>query len=153
LKEKQVQATTDDETNLHSEIDILDYSDTDEEEYDVKTHKQQKKNSSIRCDHLWAYLLHNENVPNLQKLVHFAFSIPASNAFCESIFSHMKFLWNNNRNKMKNELVGAELKIKMNSDFNCTEFYEYLLHKPDLLKQIRSSEKYSHIAKVPRKTT
>jgi hypothetical protein len=39
----------------------------------------------------------------------------------------------------------------INSYFNCTEFYEHLLHKPDLLKQIRSSEKYSHITKVPRK--
>ena len=99
---------------------------------------------------MWAYLLNDENVPALRKLVHFAFSIPASNAFCESIFSHMKFLWSNNRNKMKNDFVGAELKIKVNSYFTCKKFYEHLLHKPDLLKQIRSSEKYSHVAKVPR---
>jgi hypothetical protein len=33
---------------------------------------------------------------------------------CESIFNHMKILWNNNRKKMKNDHVGAELNIKMN---------------------------------------
>jgi hypothetical protein len=76
--------------------------------------------------------------------------IPGSNAYCESIFSHMKYLWNSNRSKMRHDLVGAELKIKMNTHLKCTEFYEYLLSKPDLLKQIRSADKYSHIAKVPR---
>jgi hypothetical protein len=85
-----------------------------------------------------------------EKLVQFVFSIPASNAFCESIFSHMKYLWDNNRNRMKHDLVGVELKIKINTHYTCTQFYDYLLNKPDLFKQIRSSDKYSHIAKVPR---
>ena len=51
---------------------------------------------------------------------------------------------------MKQELVGAELKIKMNTNYNCTQFYDYLLNKPDILQEIRSSNKYSHIAKIPR---
>ncbi len=51
---------------------------------------------------------------------------------------------------MKDDLVGAELKIKVNAQYNCSEFYDYLLNNQDLLQQIRSSEKYSHIAKVPR---
>ena len=51
---------------------------------------------------------------------------------------------------MKHELVGAELKIKVNAQYNCSEFYDHLLSNQNLLKQIRSSEKYSHIAKVPR---
>ncbi|CAF3468027.1 unnamed protein product [Rotaria sp. Silwood2] len=108
-----------------------------------------EENQLIRCAHLW-YLLDDENVPNLQKLVQCAFSIPASNAFCESVFSHMKYLWDNNRNQMKHDLVGAEFRIKMNTHYTCTQFYGYLLKKPDLLKQIRSSDKYSHVAKVPR---
>jgi hypothetical protein len=62
----------------------------------------------------------------------------------------MKFLWNDNRNRMANTLVGAELKIKMNGHFSCTEFYNYLLNNQELLKQIRSGEKYSHVAKVMR---
>ena len=47
---------------------------------------------------------------------------------------------------MKNELIGAELKIKIANDYRCMQFYNYLHNNPDLLKQIRSSEKYSHIA-------
>jgi hypothetical protein len=85
-----------------------------------------------------------------EKLFQFVFSIPTSNAFCESICSHMKYLWDNNRNRMNHDLVGAELKIKINTHYTCTQFYDYLLNKPDLFKQIRSSDKYSHIAKVPR---
>ncbi|CAF1057651.1 unnamed protein product [Rotaria sp. Silwood1] len=143
---KQIDTTLD---NV-CDIDVQNNCDTDNEEQDVKFHKEHK-NHFIRCDQLWAYLLYDENVPNLRKLIEFAFSIPASNAFCESIFSHMKFLWNNHRNNMKNELIGAELKIKMNNHYGYTQFYNYLYNNPDLLKQIRSSEKYSHIAKVPRK--
>ncbi len=95
-------------------------------------------------------MLDSKRVPSLRKLVEFVFVIPGSNAYCESIFSHMKYLWNNDRNIMKSDLVGAEFKIKMNAHFTCAEFYDYLLIKPDLLKQIRSSDKYSHVAKVSR---
>ncbi|CAF5053034.1 unnamed protein product [Rotaria magnacalcarata] len=109
-----------------------------------------KTNKSIRPDHLWAYLLDGEHLPSLRKLVEFVFAIPGSNAFCESVFSHMKCLWNNNRTKMKHDLVGAELKIKMNTHLTCTELYDYLLTKPNILNKIRSSDKYSQIAKIPR---
>jgi len=50
---------------------------------------------------------------------------------------------------MKHDLVRAELKIKINAQYNCSEFYDYLLNNQDLLEKIRSSEKYTHIAKVP----
>ncbi|CAM4945455.1 unnamed protein product [Rotaria socialis] len=66
--------------------------DSDDDERDARCHKNQKENRPVRVDHLWAYLIDGEDVPNLKKLVQFAFSIPASNAFCETIFSHMKYL-------------------------------------------------------------
>ncbi len=148
---KQGGSMSNDGNNLCSddECDAEAKSDTDSEE-DIRYHKNPKKHPYIRCDYLWAFLLHGENVPEFKKLVHFVFSIPASNAFCETVFSHMKYLWNNNRNTMKHDLVGAELKIKLNTRYNCSEFYDHLLNNQDLLKQIRSSEKYSHVAKVPR---
>jgi hypothetical protein len=62
----------------------------------------------------------------------------------------MKCLRDNNRNRMKHDLVGAELKIKMNTHYTCTHYYDHVLAKPDLLKQMRSSDKYSHVTKVPR---
>jgi hypothetical protein len=149
---KQGGTMSNDEFNLCSsgECDVEAESDNDIEE-DILYHKNFRENSNIRCDYLWAYLLHGENVPDFKKLVQFVFSIPASNAFCETIFSHMKYLWNDNRNRMNHDLVSAELKIKVNNQYNCSEFYDYLLNNQDLLKQIRSSEKYTHIAKIPRR--
>ncbi|CAF1564257.1 unnamed protein product, partial [Adineta ricciae] len=144
-------ASTKHEASLCNDCDQdnLDDSDTNDGEPDANVYKHKKTNNSIsiRSDHLWAFLLDGEHVPDLRKLIEFAFAIPASNSFCESVFSHMKFLWNNNRNKMNHDLVGAELKIKLNTHLTCTEFYDYLLTKPDILKKIRSSDKYSHIAK------
>ncbi|CAM2726949.1 unnamed protein product [Rotaria socialis] len=129
--------------------DNLDDSDVSNDEPDVKN-KHKETNKSIRPDHLWAYLLDGEHVPSLRKLVEFVFAIPGSNAFCESVFSHKKYLWHNNRTKMKHDLVGAELKIKINTDLTCTEFYDYLLTKLNILHKIRSSDKYSQIAKTTR---
>ena len=51
---------------------------------------------------------------------------------------------------MNRDLEGVELKIKGNNQYNCTKFYDHLLNNQDLLKQIRSSQKYTHIAKVLR---
>jgi len=41
------------------------------------------------------------------------------------------------------ELIAAELKIRLNSFFLCTEAYDFFLLKPELLKLIHSNGKYS----------
>ncbi len=91
-----------DENKLCSdgECDVEASSSGSDSEEDIRYHKSFKEHPYVRCDYLWAHLLHNENVPEFKKLVQFVFSIPASNAFCESVFSHMKYLWNNNRNRI-----------------------------------------------------
>ena len=144
------------QSNVCNDCDLQDDVDYDEDgnynddSSDAQLYKHKTPNKSIQSDQLWAYLLHGEHAPNLRKLVEFVFAIPASNAYCESIFSHMNYLWNDNRNRMTHDLVAAELKIKMNTHLTCTEFHDHLLTKPHLLQQIRSSDKYSHIAKAPR---
>jgi hypothetical protein len=60
----------------------------------------------------------------------------------ESVFSIMKHLWDDKRNRMSTELVAAELKIRLNSSLSCTETYDLFLSKPELLKLISSNEKY-----------
>ncbi|CAF0838795.1 unnamed protein product, partial [Rotaria sordida] len=102
---KQSGTMSNDEVKLCSgdECDVEAESGSDDED-NIRYHK----NLHIRCDYLWAYLLYGEDVPNFKKLVQFVFSIPASNAFCEIIFSYMKYLWNNNRNRMMHDLVSAE---------------------------------------------
>jgi len=98
----------------------------------------------IRPDQLWAMLLSIKSTPspNLHKLICFLFSIPCSNAFVESVFSAMKHLYDDKRNRMSMKLVAAELKIRFNSSLSCTEIYNFFLSKPELLKLIHSNEKY-----------
>ncbi len=41
------------------------------------------------------------------------------------------------------ELVSAQLKIRLNSTLSRTELYKYLLGNEDLLRTIKSDEKYT----------
>ncbi|CAF4951338.1 unnamed protein product, partial [Rotaria socialis] len=41
--------------------------DSDDDERDARCHKNQKENRPVRVDHLWAYLIDGEDVPNLKK--------------------------------------------------------------------------------------
>ena len=59
-------------------------------------------------------------------------------------FSHMKRCWTDSRNRMSSELVGAKLKIRMNSQISCTDFFEYVWGQNDLLQKDRSAKKYLH---------
>jgi hypothetical protein len=99
----------------------------------------------IRPDQLWAMLLSVKPTPspNLHKFICFLFSIPCSNAYVESVFSKLKHLYDDKRNRMSTELIRAELQIRLNSSLRCTQAYEYFLSKPELLKLVYSSQKYS----------
>ena len=119
-----------------------DNSSSDDE---AMSHKnQQTTNEHMRSDQLWAYLLNvnGNTTPNMTKIVSYLFSIPCSNAFVESIFSKMKHSWTHYRNKMYLELVAAELKIRTNCEYTCSYFHNYLLSQADLLRKIRTNEKY-----------
>ena len=99
---------------------------------------------SVRSDHLWAYLLNinPEKTPNLKKLICYIFLIPCSNSYVETIFSQMKHVWSDYRNRMEIELVSAELKIRMNGNYSCPKFYHHILSEKTLLKEIRKNAKY-----------
>ncbi len=80
--------------------------------------------------------------PNLHIFISFLFSISCSNAYVESVFSIMKHLYDDKRNRMSTEPIAAELKIRLNSSFLRTEAYDFFLSKPELLKLIHSNGKY-----------
>lgn len=77
------------------------------------------------------------------KLVSFVLSIPISNATCERTFSSMSQLWTKERNRLRTELVKAELQIDKKFLFSCKEFHAYLLKSPKLLESARRQEKYN----------
>jgi len=89
-----------------------------------------------------------KNVPvNLLKIVSYVLSIPASNAFCERIFSLMNTKWRSERNRATVELVSAELQVSVNFSKSCTEFYDFVLKDQKVLDAAASSQKYGYVSK------
>ncbi|CAF1454086.1 unnamed protein product, partial [Didymodactylos carnosus] len=70
-------------------------------------------------------------------------SSSSSSSSQKSVFSQMKYLVDDRRNRMSTELISAELKIRLNAQISCSDIYSYSLSKPDLLKSVHSVEKYS----------
>nr|XP_014352746.1 PREDICTED: zinc finger protein 862-like [Latimeria chalumnae] len=67
-----------------------------------------------RVDMKWVEIFKNSDGPNLFKLVEHVLCIPVSNAFVERVFSIMKNIWSDERNRMRVELVKAEICVKTN---------------------------------------
>ena len=83
-----------------------------------------------------------QKCPNLLLLVQFVFSINCSNAFCERVFSVMKALWRDERNKLDIETVRAELFTSFNINMHCDDFHTMVKSCPSLQKAASSSAKY-----------
>jgi hAT family C-terminal dimerisation region len=96
-----------------------------------------------RVDKRWVEFFNNSDSPNLLQIVEKVMAIPVSNAHVERVFSLMKNLWTDERNRMRPELVKAELCVKENFNFSCMEFFEHVSKNKELLKAARSEKKYS----------
>ena len=66
------------------------------------------------------------------------------NAFVERIFSIMKNVWTDPKNKMNPNLVQAEVLHKVNYNMSCEEFFKFISQpeQKELLKKVMSNEKY-----------
>jgi hypothetical protein len=65
-----------------------------------------------------------------------------TNSYVETILSHIQHVWSNNSNRLVIELVSAELTIRMNDNYSCQRFYQYILSETKLLKKIWKNAKY-----------
>uniref|UniRef100_A0A915DCA3 HAT C-terminal dimerisation domain-containing protein n=1 Tax=Ditylenchus dipsaci TaxID=166011 RepID=A0A915DCA3_9BILA len=90
----------------------------------------------------WSILFKNPNFILLKKLVSILLSVFSSNAFCESIFSVVKNLKSDERNRMQLKLLNSLLSIKFNADFDCVKAHELFLSRTDLLEEVKRGEKY-----------
>lgn len=100
---------------------------------------------NLPTDKKWTKIFSSDVFIELPRLVGSILSIPISNAYVERIFSLMGNAWTDNRNRMRVELVRAELFIKLNFDMSCREFYEFI-KKPenaDLVKAAMTDKKYA----------
>lgn len=99
------------------------------------------------CDSKWSFLFSKAGVdalPNLFSIVQYVLSIPVSNAFTERVFSIMGNVWTDNRNRLDVDVVKSEIQCKINfGSMKCTEFYDYIVSKPLLIKAAKSNKKYS----------
>ncbi|CAF1150096.1 unnamed protein product [Adineta steineri] len=129
------------QTFINKQGDLAVINECNEETNDdVDDHSD---NKIVRSDHFWIYMFSLTQSPNFKKLICFLYSLPCSNAYVESAFSQLKFLCNDKRNCMTTELISAELKIRLNSSFSCIEIFKHVLSNQDLLKAIKSDEKYA----------
>lgn len=112
-------------------------------EYCILKQTIPKLKTKSKIDERWIEFFKNCDAPNLQKLVGYVLSIPISNANVERIFSLMKNLWTDERNRMRPELVKAELCVKVNFDQSCSDFLNYVGGQKCLLKASKSDQKYS----------
>jgi len=72
--------------------------------------------------------------------VQYVFSVPCSNAFVERVFSHMNGLWTDERNRLGVDTVKAELVIRNNLTYNCSEFFEKI---QNLFNAVKNTAKYT----------
>ena len=95
------------------------------------------------ADEKWTVLFQDSSFVHLKRLVTMLLSTFSSNAFCESIFSVVKNLKNDERNRMKIKLLNSLVSIKFNSDFDCPQAYDLFISNQQLLDKVKSSEKYA----------
>ena len=87
----------------------------------------------------WASFLKSSDSPNLKKIVQYIFAVPTSNAFVERIFSIMKHLWSDSRNKLYRRMVAAELCIRLNFENSCISFYNEIKSNGKLISAAKSN--------------
>lgn len=95
-------------------------------------------------EEIWCKIFQNADLPQLLQIVSKILSVPVSNAFPERIFSLMSNLWTDERNKMRVDLVKAELCTKINFNMSCQKFADFLESREQiaLLRSCQSNTKY-----------
>ena len=88
-------------------------------------------------------ILSSCEAPNLEKIVSAVMAIPVGNDFVEHIFSVMKNLWTDERNRLIVRQAKAELCIKFNYSLSCTDFYNYISKDRKIIETAKSDKKYS----------
>jgi hypothetical protein len=82
------------------------------------------------------------DLPNLTKLIETVMAIPISNDFVERVFSTMKKIWSNDRNRLNVNMVKAEICTKVNFSINCNDFKTFVINNNQLIRASKISTKY-----------
>lgn len=102
-----------------------------------------KKLANEKWTIFFKYCSSVEQYSEFLKIAQYFFAIPAHNANVERIFSLIGVQWSDERNRLLIESVRSILLIKYNfNDLDCFDFFKIILEKPEVLKKVKSNEKY-----------
>lgn len=107
----------------------------------------QWKTDKVPTDARWVEIfkhLEKEHIAfeDFATVIEYALCFPGTSAPAERIFSKENKIWTKERSRLSIETLKSILIVKCNMDFSCTEFYQFLKPKDDILKQISAQEKY-----------
>lgn len=100
----------------------------------------------LTANQLWSNFFKTPNAhmySELLKIAQYFFCIPAHNANVERVFSLIAQQWTKERNSLN--LIKNKYNFK---DFNCIDFYKFLLSKQAILESTGKTEKYQKTAKT-----
>lgn len=111
-------------------------------EREEKENDRKKSSEEKWMELLSSFKQQNIAMSNLGMVVEYVFCLPGTSAPVERVFSMMNSTWSDERGLMHESTVRGLMVCKVNFGLSCTEFYEKIKEKKDLLKKVHSSEKY-----------
>ena len=75
-------------------------------------------------------------------IVEYILCLPGSTASVERVFASMNKTWTDEKSQLKNETLKAILTTKINLNMSCIDFYHWIKTKADMLRNIKSKDKY-----------
>jgi hypothetical protein len=105
----------------------------------------EKKEFISSLDHIekWIQFINICKAPNIEIILEIVFSIYSSNAYIERVFSIMNNICSDDRSKLLTPNLKAELCVKINYNFKCSQFYDYIKNNDKLLNACKSNSKYT----------
>jgi hypothetical protein len=82
------------------------------------------------------------NMSTIEKLVEFGFVLTGTSAEAERVYSTSNNIWRDERNNLSLESLNSTISVQYNSNLTCSEFFNIIKDNKELLKQVKSSEKY-----------
>ena len=72
-------------------------------------------------------------------------AIPGTNAPVERAFSLMNSYWSDEKSQLSEETLEAVMRVKVNMEETCVEFYNRILTDNNILRRIQASDKYDRV--------
>lgn len=91
--------------------------------------------------------LEKENIrfKTFSTIVEYVLCFPGTSTPAERIFSDANHVWRKEKSALQVKTLKSILNVRYNMEFRCTEFFQFLNSRVDILKKISSQEKYDFL--------